>query len=140
MLQGSKLEIMHKKAWWEAVVIDDEGDRVKLRYVGGSESADEWLEKSSSRLRPQQESVTRKRHAPSKSRGSDEDGEESREAAPERPMRRSRMISDDAKVLPTPSTELPLIVPPSCFRRGRRVFQSFSDPKIVPLDCPSTPS
>ena len=79
-------------------------DRVLLHYVGGGTEEVEWIAKDSNRLRPVSEEHNGLDAAggaaqSSSDRGGDHDSSESaQDSAPHRPMRRSRIEADDAKL------------------------------------------
>ena len=99
--QGSRVEIHQKQKWWEGEVVENAGDRVKLRYKD-QPNKDEWLDKSSARLRPHQDDAGGNS---GQQGGQNGEGTESPHGGGEgessRPMRKSRLISDDAKVMIT---------------------------------------
>ena len=55
--QGARLETYYNGDWWESQVLRLQDDRVKIHYIGGKDDEDEWLLKSSLRLRPPQKEV-----------------------------------------------------------------------------------
>jgi hypothetical protein len=102
--QGAKLEAFCDGDWWEARVIQLDSDRVMVHYIGGDDDEDEWIPKCSERLRPSQKkgrtSGTSKsmQHNSSLLSDNDVDRSQSKDSAESRPMRRSRMLSDDARL------------------------------------------
>jgi len=114
--KGTRLETHYDGDWWESVIVDVDAERgALLHYVGGEDSEDEWIPLSSTRLRPPQSeaepaepsglradvvepAATRpSQHRPSQ-HAVDADGDGDGESSAQRPMRRSRMLSDDARL------------------------------------------
>jgi hypothetical protein len=56
-MQGARLETYYNGDWCESQVLWLQDDRVKIHYIGGKRDKDEWLLKSSPRLRPPQKEV-----------------------------------------------------------------------------------
>ena len=109
-LQGSRLETFCDGDWWESFVLDVQGDRVMIHYVGGDEDEDEWIPKDSTRLRlPQDERPPVHRSSgivekkllskPDKAKASSRVDELAESGgSSQRPVRRSRLLSDDARL------------------------------------------
>jgi hypothetical protein len=95
--QGAKLETFCDEDWWESQVVERLNDRVRIHYVGGEEDEDEWIPISSARLRPPQDdnkvgssmNISESHHL---------DCYESREVLDQRPVRRSRLTLNDARL------------------------------------------
>jgi hypothetical protein len=95
------------------VIVAVQGDRAMIHYVGGEEDEDEWINMNSARLRPPQLPKVPSSSSPS---GAKKQGFSARcsdkkqtlsvgvkdtsgyDDAGQRPMRRSRMLSDDARL------------------------------------------
>ena len=100
------LETLFEGDWWESVVVDVDTDRVLLHYVGGEEEEDEWILTGSSRLRPPQSEAEPAEPSglradvvePAAARPSDHAANMESDSSAQRPMRRSRMLSDDARL------------------------------------------
>ncbi len=78
-------------------------DLVKLHYIGGDSSEDEWIAKCSQRLRPSQSGFgnceTANHDSTMRAKvGSNGTSREDSSGKDQRPVRRSRMISDDARL------------------------------------------
>ena len=76
-------------------------DLVRLHYIGGDSSEDEWIAKCSERLRPSQSSLENADNVSTMKANEGSSGTISREDSSgkdQRPVRRSRMISDDARL------------------------------------------
>ena len=102
MLQGARLETFCDGDWWESFVLDVQGDRVMIHYVGGDEDEDEWIPKDSTRLRLPQDEIPPVKKNVSKSGTAKaslctDDRAES-DGSSQRPVRRSRLLSDDARL------------------------------------------
>ncbi len=111
--QGARLETLCNGDWWEAVIKAVQGDRAMIHYVGGEEDEDEWIQMNSTRLRPPQGSKVESSSSlnGAKKQGISAGCPDKGQAAPvgvdnttghdvagQRPMRRSRMLSDDARL------------------------------------------
>ena len=108
MRQGTRLEVNFDGDWWEAQIVRAEDTCIRIHYEGGDEDEDEWVAKCSDRLRPPQHEGDSERLCSSKSPKSpgrvvpfteDRDVDGHRDAGMEhRPVRKSRMMSDDARL------------------------------------------
>ena len=102
--QGARLETACDGDWWESVVVSVQNDRVRIHYIGGDEDEDEWISKFSERLRPPQDdkvdsngAFRAKECLNSFAEDHDSDNHQGDDASDHRPLRRSRMLSDDAR-------------------------------------------
>jgi hypothetical protein len=109
-LQGARLETYYNGDWWESQVLRLQDDRVKIHYIGGKKNEDEWLPKSSLRLRPPQSQNKAKTQisspGPSKSTPKvmpasecrEVDSNQAHEDSGQRPVRQSRITAGDARL------------------------------------------
>ncbi len=111
--QGARLETFCDGDWWESLIVAVQDDRAMIHYVGGEEDEDEWINMNSTRLRPPQGPKVATSSSPS---GPNKQGFSARrpdkvrslpkgveniagqDVAEQRPVRRSRMLSDDARL------------------------------------------
>ena len=49
--EGTAIEVEFESEWWEANILEVQGDLVFVHYVGGLDDEDEWIEKNSGRIR-----------------------------------------------------------------------------------------
>ncbi len=98
------MEVFFGADWWEAVIIQLQDDRIMIHYVGGDENEDEWILKSSDRLRPTQSarvpeisSLLKNKHPELDARELDSH-QQMNEAGKQRPIRRSRVLSNDSRL------------------------------------------
>jgi hypothetical protein len=100
--QGVKLETFCDDEWWESQVVELKNDRVRIHYVGGEEDEDEWIPISSGRLRPPEVENSKEISGHSKAAPKVLSISESHHSdfydCDQRPVRRSRLTSDDARL------------------------------------------
>ena len=111
--QGARIETFCDGDWWESLVVQVRGDRVMIHYVGGDEDEDEWINKDSIRLRPSEVAEEKKSSKNSRKRATSDQAEFIKQGsackvemdnngttnvAEHRPIRRSRILSDDARL------------------------------------------
>jgi len=87
--QGKFLETHCEGDWWETQIVRLQGGSALVHYVGGHSEEDEWIPLESIRFRQPQASAN---NLPIASMADSQDS-----AGSDRPMRRSRMLSDDAR-------------------------------------------
>ena len=102
------MEALFDGEWWEANIIQLQDDRVMIHYVGGSEDEDEWILKTSDRLRPPQpaimpevssvSTVIAMKHPISGLNVRDSDDHPRSNTTEQRPMRQSRILSNDSRL------------------------------------------
>eukprot|EP00291_Cryptomonas_curvata_P019737 CAMPEP_0172176828 /NCGR_PEP_ID=MMETSP1050-20130122/15062_1 /TAXON_ID=233186 /ORGANISM="Cryptomonas curvata, Strain CCAP979/52" /LENGTH=309 /DNA_ID=CAMNT_0012849209 /DNA_START=383 /DNA_END=1312 /DNA_ORIENTATION=- len=107
-MQGAALEAFFDGEWWEADIIQLQDDHVMIHYVGGNEDEDEWILKTSDRLRPPQPAimpegssvttVITKKHSISGLNVRELDDHQRSKSADQRPMRQSRILSNDSRL------------------------------------------
>eukprot|EP00291_Cryptomonas_curvata_P022124 CAMPEP_0172168450 /NCGR_PEP_ID=MMETSP1050-20130122/10151_1 /TAXON_ID=233186 /ORGANISM="Cryptomonas curvata, Strain CCAP979/52" /LENGTH=324 /DNA_ID=CAMNT_0012839387 /DNA_START=101 /DNA_END=1074 /DNA_ORIENTATION=+ len=107
-VKGAALEAFFDGEWWEADIIQLQDDHVMIHYVGGNEDEDEWILKTSDRLRPPQPAimpegssvttVITKKHSISGLNVRELDDHQRSKSADQRPMRQSRILSNDSRL------------------------------------------
>jgi hypothetical protein len=104
-LQNAKLETFYDGDWWETRVVQIKDDQIKVHYVGADSDEDEWILKTSERLRPPEGakiliekklSNTERMYLPANVENVNKDV--GKNASEEKPVRRSRILSDDARL------------------------------------------
>ena len=110
IFQGARLETYYNGDWWESQILRLQDDRVKIHYIGGKRDEDEWLLKSSVRLRPPQKdseviteilsSASSKSTSTNKSvsEGHGVDSDQAHADSGQRPVRQSRIAAGDARL------------------------------------------
>ena len=57
-MEPKPVEVLADGEWWKALIVKKEGDKVMVKYDGGVDEEDEWIEEGSDRIRePQPEQV-----------------------------------------------------------------------------------
>jgi len=90
--QGTSLETHFEGDWWETKVVRSQDSVALVHYVGGDTEEDEWIPFDSVRFRLPQPSAEKKEQINDAMADSEDN------PGSERPMRRSRMLSDDARL------------------------------------------